>query len=189
MEQEYGSGMMRAMVARCLAEDEAAMVELIDLYRDRVFRFCYRMLSQHQDAEDAAQETFVRVLRSLRTWDSERPFEPWLLAIAGNCCRTMLAARGRRPTLGLLADEQLVDGAPDGIVMRSLREEVQQALMQLRPEFRETFVMFHENGLSYEQIATATHRPLGTVKTWLHQARRQLMGKLRQRGVVGASER
>ena len=59
----------RELVLRCLTGDESAMVDLVDLYRDRVFRFCYRMLGQRQDAEDAAQETFVRVLRSLPAWD------------------------------------------------------------------------------------------------------------------------
>lgn len=161
------------------------MVELVDLYRDRVFRFCYRMLGQHQDAEDAAQETFVRVFRSLPGWDCDRGFEPWLLAIAGNRCRTLLAARKRVPTAGLVAEEQLIDRRPDGALLRSLREEVQLALLRLRPEHREAFVMFHENGLSYDQIAAAIRRPLGTVKTWIYKARQQLMAQLRQRDVVG----
>jgi RNA polymerase sigma-70 factor (ECF subfamily) len=176
----------RDLILCCLAGDEAAVVELVDLYRDRVFRFCYRMLGQHQDAEDAAQETFVRVFRSLAAWDRDREFEPWLLAIAGNRCRTMLAARKRIPTTGLVAEEQLIDRRPDGALLRSLREEVQLALLGLRPEHREAFVMFHENGLSYDQIADAIRRPLGTVKTWIHKARQQLMAQLRQRDVVGA---
>jgi len=180
------SGHPRELVSRCLAGDEAAAVDLIDRYRDRVFRFCYRMLGQHQDAEDAAQETFVRVFRSLAAWDCDREFEPWLLAIAGNRCRTMLAARKRTPTAGLVAEEQLIDRRSDGVLLRSLREEVQLALLRLRPEHREAFVMFHENGLSYDQIADAIRRPLGTVKTWIHKARQQLMAQLRQRDVVGA---
>lgn len=161
------------------------MVELVDLFRDRVFRFCYRMLGQRQDAEDAAQETFVRVLRSLPAWDSSREFEPWLLAIAGNRCRTMLAARKRIPATGLVAEDQLIDRTTDGSSLRSLREEVQLALLRLRPEYREAFILFHENELSYGQIAEAIRRPLGTVKTWIHKARQQLMAQLRQREVVG----
>lgn len=176
----------RDLISRCLAGDDAAVVELVDRYRDRVFRFCYRMLGQHQDAEDAAQETFVRVFRSLAGWDCGREFEPWLLAIAGNRCRTMLAARKRIPATGLVAEEQLIDWRPDGALLRSLREEVQAALLALRPEYREVFVMFHENGLSYDQIADAIRRPLGTVKTWIHKARQQLMAQLRQRDVMGA---
>jgi RNA polymerase sigma-70 factor (ECF subfamily) len=173
------------LVPRCLTGDEAAMVELVDRYRDRVFRFCYRMLGQRQDAEDAAQETFVRVLRSLPAWDSRREFEPWLFAIAGNRCRTMLAARKRIPTTGLVGEDQLIDRTSDASSLRSLREEVQLALLRLRPEYREAFILFHENELSYDQIAEAIRRPLGTVKTWIHKARQQLMAQLRQREVVG----
>jgi RNA polymerase sigma-70 factor (ECF subfamily) len=65
-----------------------------------------------------------------------------------------------------------------------LREEVQVALLRLRPEYREAFILFHENELSYEQIADAIRRPLGTVKTWIYKARQQLMAQLRQREVV-----
>lgn len=179
------SSSLRQLVQHCLAGDESAMVDLIERYRHRVFRFCYRMLGQHQDAEDAAQETFVRVLRSLASWDATREFEPWLLAIAGNRCRTMLAARKRIPTTGLVGEDQLVDRAADGGSLRSLREEVQLAVLRLRPELREAFILFHENELSYEQIAEALQRPLGTVKTWIHKARQQLMAQLRQREVVG----
>ncbi|HPM83094.1 MAG TPA: sigma-70 family RNA polymerase sigma factor [Candidatus Anammoximicrobium sp.] len=175
----------RDLINRCLAGDEAAMIDLVELYRDRVFRFCYRMLGQRQDAEDAAQETFVRVLRSLVTWDGRRDFEPWLLAIAGNRCRSLLAARKRRPATGLLAAEQLVDRSPDWHAMQTLAEEVQLALLRLRPEYREAFVLFHENQLSYDQIAAAIQRPLGTVRTRIHKARQQLMAQLRRRGVVG----
>ncbi len=175
----------RDLIDRCLAGDEDAMVELVELHRDRVFRFCYRMLGQRQDAEDAAQETFVRMLRSLASWDGRREFDPWLLAIAGNRCRTLLAARRRRPALGLLAEEQLIDRTPDWQAVRSLSEEVQLALLRLRPEHREAFVLFHENDLSYEQIAAAIQRPLGTVKTWIHKARQQLMAQLRRREIVG----
>jgi RNA polymerase sigma-70 factor, ECF subfamily len=174
----------RELIGRCLAGDEEAMVELIELHRDRIFRFCYRMLGQRQDAEDAAQETFVRMLRSLATWDACRDFEPWLLAIAANRCRSLLSARRRRPTTGLTDAEQLVDRAPDWHALSSLAEEVQLALLRLRPEHREAFVLFHENDLSYDQIASVTQRPLGTVKTWIHQARQQLIAQLRRRDVV-----
>ena len=73
------------------------MIELVDQYRSRVFGLCYRMLGQRQDAEDMTQETFIRALKSLSRWDPERDFEPWLLAIAGNRCRTALATRRRKP--------------------------------------------------------------------------------------------
>ena len=83
----------RQLVARCIRGEQAAMIALVERFRGQVFGLCFRMLAQRQDAEDAAQETFVRVLKNLHRWDQQRDFEPWLLAIAGNRCRTALAAR------------------------------------------------------------------------------------------------
>ena len=163
------------------------MVELVDQYRNQVFGLCLRMLGQRQDAEDAAQETFVRALRSLSCWDPERDFEPWLLTIAGNRCRTMLAARQRRPALAELGEATCVDRAPDLESARNLAEEVQLALSDLRAEYREAFLLFHEHELSYEKIAESLARPLGTIKTWIRRARRELIERLRRRDVVQGS--
>lgn len=162
------------------------MLELVDRYRGQVFGLCYRMLQQRQDAEDMAQETFIRVLRSLHRWDANRDFEPWLLAIAGNRCRTLLAKRMQRPPWQPLID-QVPDDAPQLEAARNLAEEVDLALSQIRDEYRQAFVLFHEHGLSYADIASALACPLGTVKTWVHRARRELIDILRQRGVVEES--
>jgi RNA polymerase sigma-70 factor (ECF subfamily) len=163
------------------------MLALVERFRGQVFGLCLRMLGQRQDAEDAAQETFVRVLKNLHRWDPGRDFEPWLLAIAGNRCRTALANRKRRMALEVLP-EQLADGHPDDQRAEHLAEEVALALAQVREDYRQAFILFHEHQLSYEEIAEAMEVPLGTVKTWVHRARRCLIERLRQRGVVeGAS--
>jgi RNA polymerase sigma-70 factor (ECF subfamily) len=178
---------LRTLIQYCLSGDQAAMVRFVNRYQEMVFRLCYRMLGHRQDAEDAAQETFVRALRSLSNWDSSRKFEPWLLAIAGNRCRTMLAARCRRPVVGAIVDEQFVDETPDWQAVWGLAEEVQRALQFIRPEFREAFVLFHENELRYDEIADVMRRPLGTIKTWIRRARQELIAQLKQREVVEES--
>jgi RNA polymerase sigma-70 factor (ECF subfamily) len=163
------------------------MTQLVERYRGQVFGLCYRMLGNREDAEDAAQETFVRVLRSLARWDSTREFEPWLLAIAGNRCRTALSVRKRRRReQPLLEPPELPAGPPQD--EGQLAEEVEQGLGRLRTDYREAFVLFHEQELSYEQIAETINRPLGTVKTWIHRARRELIRHLVNRGVVAESQ-
>ena len=180
----YSSANVRVLAARCLQGDEAAMHALVDRYRGLVMSLCYRMLGHHQDAEDAAQETFVRALRALGNWDVSRDFEPWLLAIAGNRCRTALSSRKRRPATHPLLQEQPSDGDFDEGAARQLAEEVQLALAQLRQEYRQAFLLFHEHQLNYQEIARTMRCPLGTVKTWVHRARREMMVFLRNRGVV-----
>lgn len=161
------------------------MLELVDRYKHRVFALCFRMLGQRQDAEDAAQETFVRLLKNLSRWDQARDFEPWLFTIAANRCRTVLAARKRRPTPQSLV-VPIADPAPSLAPARQLGEEVDLALQRLRREYRQAFMLFHDQELSYEQIAVALDRPLGTVKTWIHRARIELIRILRDRGIANA---
>jgi RNA polymerase sigma-70 factor (ECF subfamily) len=175
---------LRSLVQQCLAGDQRAMLALVERFEGAVYGLCYRMLGQRQDAEDMAQETFVRALRSLAQWDPERPFMPWLLAIAGNRCRSCMAVRMRRPTSTPLV-EQLPDREPDGAPARQLAEEVNLALEEIRPEYREAFLLFHEQELSYAEIGAALGCPLGTVKTWVHRARRELIAALQHRGVFG----
>jgi RNA polymerase sigma factor (sigma-70 family) len=174
---------LRTLVGDCLTGNQSAMLALVEQFRGQVFGLCFRMLGQRQDAEDAAQETFVRVLKNLHRWDQARDFQPWLLAIAGNRCRTALAARRRRPAAES-AIELLADDAPDPQPAQQLAEEVRLALAQLRPEYREAFVLFHEHELSYAEIAESMGVPLGTIKTWVHRARRELIDHLRLRGAI-----
>lgn len=174
---------LRGVIKRCLAGDQAAMLTLVERFRGQVYGLCYRMLGQRQDAEDAVQETFVRVLRNLHRWDAERDFQPWLFAIAGNRCRTALAARRRRPALDG-ATEFLADDRPDQQAADHLAEELRLALAHLRPEYQQAFLLFHERELSYGEIALAMNVPLGTIKTWVHRARRELIEQLRQRDAI-----
>ena len=178
-----GHSELRTLVGHCLAGDQGAMLALVERFRGQVFGLCYRMLGQRQDAEDAAQETFVRVLKNLHRWDPGREFEPWLLAIAGNRCRTALSARKRRPVAEPTV-ELLADRAPDERPARHLAEEVHLALAGLRDDYRQAFLLFHEHELSYAEIAAAMEVPLGTIKTWVHRARRELIDALRQRGAL-----
>jgi RNA polymerase sigma-70 factor (ECF subfamily) len=173
------------LVERCLTGDQVAITDLVRRYQGQVFGLCYRMLSDWQDAEDMAQETFVRVVRSLERWDNTRAFEPWLLAIAGNRCRTLLATRKRRPdTSPIVADLPARGYCEEEQAHRSLAEEVSLGLADIRDEYRQAFLMFHQHEMSYGDIAESMNCPLGTVKTWIHRARRELIGHLRSRGIV-----
>jgi RNA polymerase sigma-70 factor (ECF subfamily) len=170
------------LVRRCLKGDAEAIRTLVDQYQTAVYGLCVRLLTHRHDAEDVTQEVFLRVFRSLRRWDSSRPLKPWIMGITVNRCRTWLAQRVRRPELADYLQDVAV--APDADDAAELLHEIQAALRELRPEFREVFVLYHEQGQSYEEIAQALGCPLGTVKTWLHRARLEVLQRLRQRGMV-----
>jgi RNA polymerase sigma factor (sigma-70 family) len=173
-----------ALVEALRAGDPQAPRLLIEQYQGVVFGLCYRMMNHRQDAEDVVQETFVRALRAIAGFDTGRPIRPWLLEIAANRCRTALGRRTQRPTLTLTepADE-LADPRARPVDPDDLAGEIERALGQLRPNYRLVFVLFHEQNLSYEEIAQTVTRPVGTVKTWLHRARAELAEYLSRRGV------
>ncbi len=174
---------LRELIECCLGGDDRAVAALVDRFGQQVFALCYRMLGHRQDAEDVAQESLVRAVRSLNQWDSTRAFVPWLLTIAGNRCRTFLVQRRRRamPSADV---EAIADERPDVLAIRHLSEEFELALAVLRDEHRQAFVLFHRQQLSYAEIAEVLAIPLGTVRTWVHRAREELAAVLRRRGVV-----
>jgi RNA polymerase sigma-70 factor (ECF subfamily) len=172
----------RSLVHAICNGDQTAARRLIDRYQDVVFGLCYRMLSHRQDAEDIAQETFLRAFRALARFDPDRPLRPWLLGIAANRCRTALANRSRLPRLADSIAEP-VDWRPGIGDPDDLSGELNRAIDRLRPDYRLVFSLFHEQGVSYEEISQAIDRPIGTVKVWIHRARHELAAHLARRGV------
>jgi RNA polymerase sigma-70 factor (ECF subfamily) len=171
------------LVRRCLRGDADAIRRLVDQYQGEVYALCVRLLTHRHDAEDVTQEVFLRIFRSLRRWDPSRPLKPWIVGITVNRCRTWLSQRSRRPELiDYLQDTAAAPAADDSA---ELIREIRDALAELRPEYREVFVLFHQQGHPYEDIAEALERPVGTIKTWLHRARTEVLERLQRRGMVG----
>ena len=175
---------LAVLVDQCLDGNQIALREFVDRFRGQVFGLCYRMLGQKEDAEDATQETMIRVVKNLHRWDPDRAIEPWLFTIAGNRCRTKLAKRVSRPS-NLTLEHPVADTRAVSEEVELLSEEIQLALQGLRENYRKAFRLFHEQELCYADIATELEIPLGTVKTWVHRARRELVTKLKSRGVLG----
>ena len=171
------------LVNRCLTGHQPSFQTLVERFRGQVFGLCFRMLGQREDAEDATQETMVRLVNNLHRWEQDRAFEPWLLTIAGNRCRTRLAKKKRRPNI-LPLDYPIQDQSHLKRQAELLTEEIDLALVQLRNEYRHAFIRFHKQEMPYSEIANELGVPLGTVKTWVHRARREIVARLRKRGTL-----
>lgn len=174
------------LVRHCLAGDEASQRCLVERYQGAVFGLCYRMLGQREDAEDVAQDSILRAFRSLSGWDPTRPFKPWILAIAANRCRTFLEKRSRQPVNASDAVASLAEAT--NVETTDVAEELNIALGKLREDYRTCFILFYVQELSCAQIGEILGCPQGTVKTWLHRARKELAGHLQRRGVAPSVE-
>ena len=131
------------------------------------------------DAEDLAQETFVRAFVHFARFDPERPVLPWLITIARRLCLDLL----RRRTMATRPTTVPIDvvTAPGPEVEASIREQLRhldRALDDLDEGPREAIILFHIEQMSYRDIAAALEVPMGTVMTWLHRGRAQLKGVL-----------
>lgn len=166
------------LISNCLNGQPDAPAMLIQRFKSQVFGLCFRMLGQREDAEDATQETFIRVIQNLHRWDPDRRFEPWLFTIAGNRCRTKLQKRNRQKEvqLGESIDVECQSRSGSGLM-----EEIRIAVETLAKKHRQAFQLFHEDQQSYLEIADQMSVPVGTIKTWVHRARRQIVDQLRRR--------
>jgi RNA polymerase sigma factor (sigma-70 family) len=170
------------LVRRCLVGDPDAIVAIVERFQSPVYGLCLRLLQNGHDAEDVSQEVFLRVFRSLRRWDATRPLKPWIMGITVNRCRTFLMQRKRQPEL--VAYLQDTEPARPSDTATELAGEIHTAVAALRDDYRTVFVLFHEQGQPYEDIAQVMDKPVGTIKTWLHRARLEVFEHLRQRGMI-----
>ena len=172
------------LVERCLAGDESATRRFVQRFEGLIFGLSLRMLGRREDAEDAVQDVFLRTFRSLHRWDAARPLTPWLVAITANRCRTALDRRSRQASAAALPERE----AAFRPLAAELAEELDLALRRLRPDYRRCFELFYRDELSVAEVGERLGVPQGTVKTWLHRARRELAEHLERRGVMPGNE-
>ena len=173
-------------IEAALHGDRNAFGRLVEAYQGPVYNLTFRMLGDPNEAEDAAQETFLRAYRKLGSYDPGRKFSTWLLSIASHYCIDRL--RRRRLTWLSLEEERLPPGVmtsqqpgPEGSAIQSEQEaQIQTLLDTLSADYRAVVVLHYWYGLSYEEIAAATSGTVSAVKSRLFRARRMLAKRLQE---------
>jgi RNA polymerase sigma-70 factor (ECF subfamily) len=172
-------------VTRALQGDQDAFTDLVLDYERVVYNLTYRMLGNSVEADDAAQETFLRAYRNLDRYDMQRPFRTWVLSIASHYCIDVI----RKRRLSWLSLDDLLPGqmmaaiehrSVEDLALDGERERtIQQLLKLLKPDERAIIVLRYWNDLSYEEIAEMLGTNVGVVKSRLFRARQAMANQIR----------
>jgi RNA polymerase sigma-70 factor (ECF subfamily) len=166
-------------MARARQGDDDAFAHLVEAYQRSVFNLCYRMLGDQAEAEDAAQETFIRAYTRFASYAPDRKFSSWLLAIASHYCIDCL----RRRRFDLVSWDDLpprhyltdANPKPEEVALRQeARRDAQELLESLPPDYKAAVILHYWHELSYEEIAQALDSTLPAIKMRLFRARQMM---------------
>jgi RNA polymerase sigma-70 factor (ECF subfamily) len=188
----------KELVVRALKGEEWAYRELLERFRRPVFSLIYRMIGDREQAEDLAQESFVKAFNNLDSYNPNYRFSSWLFKIANNHAIDHLR-RARLATVSIHGSPHAADAEREEetrIILEAqdespeqeflsleLGSEIETAIARLRPDYRTAVLLRHVESRPYEEIAAIMDVPIGTVKTFLHRARaelRQALAHLRE---------
>jgi len=170
--------------------DQNAFGEIVELYKDKVFQLCFRMLGNSHEAEDISQEAFIRAYINIERYNIDRKFSTWLYRIATNLCIDRI--RKKKPDYYLDAEVAGTEGltlysqipasqlAPDEEVSKiELQEIIQNEILKLPEKYRAVIVLRYIEELPLLEISKILDLPIGTIKTRIHRGREALRKQLR----------
>jgi len=181
---------VNSRIKQVLKGDQNAYGEIVELYKDKIFQLCYRMLGNRHEAEDVAQEAFIRAYINIQSFNQGKKFSSWIYRIATNLCIDRI--RKKKPdyfldaevpgTEGLTMYSQVASDSilpEDKLVRMELQETVQKEISKLPEKYRVVIVLKYMEELSLNEISEILDIPLGTVKTRIHRGRETLRQQLR----------
>ncbi|MGO4890572.1 RNA polymerase sigma factor SigW [Anaerobacillus sp. MEB173] len=170
--------------------DQQAFAELVELYKNKVYQISYRMVGNSHEAQDIAQEAFLRAYTNIHSYDHNRKFSTWLFRIATNLSIDRL--RKKKPDYYLDAEVDGTDGLTgysqiaadqdlpeDQVVAYEMQEWIQNEILLLPPKYRSAIILKYIEDLSLKEISEILDIPVPTVKTRIHRGRESLRKKLR----------
>jgi RNA polymerase sigma-70 factor (ECF subfamily) len=181
---------VKKRIKQVIKGDQDAFGEIVEIYKNSVYQLCFRMVGNRHEAEDMAQEAFVRAYVNISSFNQDLKFSTWLFRIATNLCIDRL--RKKKPdyfldaevsgTEGLTMYSQIPSNTPlpeSELESLELQETVQKEILKLPDKYRAAIVLKYIEGLSLNEISEILDLPLGTVKTRIHRGRESLRKQLR----------
>jgi RNA polymerase sigma-70 factor, ECF subfamily len=182
--------LVKKRIKQVIKGDQNAFGDVIDIYKDKVFQICYRMLGNRHEAEDISQEAFLRAYVNINRFNMDLKFSTWLYRIATNLCIDRI--RKKKPDYYLDAEVPGTDGLnmysqissdsrlpEEDVESLELQAVIQREISKLPEKYRSVIVLKYIEELSLNEISEILELPLGTVKTRIHRGREALRKQLR----------
>ena len=178
---------MDALIHQCLAGDQQAWEEIVRQHRRKVFNIAYKFTGKHDEAEDLTQEIFLKIFKSLHTFDRRANFQTWLVSVSRNLCIDHYrSVRKERETIDRDVDASTLTPAaktPSALAQLEQRGQVEllrRALAELPPTLRSAVMLRDIKELSYQEIADKLQLPEGTVKSRINRGRNELARQIQR---------
>jgi len=182
-----------ALIRQCLDGDQTAWSRIVEIHWRRVFNIAYKFTGRYDEAEDLTQDVFLKLFRSLDTFDRRANFQTWLTSVSRNLCIDHYrSVRRERETMNRTVDpDTLTPVAPTASPQALLEQQdrvalLRDALDRLTPPLRTAVMLRDIQELTYHEIAARLDLPEGTVKSRINRGRAELARQIRARGAAGA---
>ena|SRR5688572_18208262 len=176
-----------ALIERCLGGDQDAWEEIVRLYRRKVFNIAYKFVGRHDQAEDLTQDVFLKLYKSLDTFDRRANFQTWLVSVSRNLCIDHYrSVRKERETINRdVSPDDLAPASPGvradtRLEQRDRARMLREALDRLAPALRTAVMLRDIQELTYQEIADKLQLPEGTVKSRINRGRTELARQIQR---------
>ena len=183
----------KELLKKCRQGDRDAFNILVQTYQRQVINLAYGMLSDTEDATDAAQEVFIKIYRNIDRFEGKSSLSTWIYRITSNVCKDFLRKRTRTIQSVSIYESseddddrpmEIKDSSPtpqEHMEITETQREVRKALDELPEEYKSVIVMYDLEGLSYDEISNVLQCPVGTIKSRLNRARKALKKNLSEK--------
>lgn len=174
----------KEIVVLAVKGDMKAFEQLVFRYEKPIFGYILRFVSHKENAEDLVQETFIKIYRSLKTFDPEYKFKTWLFTVATNTVYDWLRKVKNNKEMFIIDDPDSDFETIDDTWSYKLIEDkelIDNALKNIKPVYQSAIVLFYRDELTYEEIAEVLKVPINTVKTYIYRAKKALSEELKQK--------
>ncbi|HQA57894.1 MAG TPA: sigma-70 family RNA polymerase sigma factor [Acetivibrio sp.] len=177
------------LISKCLNGDNDAFCVLVTRYKKLIYSVVYNMINNKEEVNDIVQEVFIKIYSALDKYNPEYKFSTWAVRIATNCCLDYI----RKKRIDAISIEEAI-GVSDNIdtpeeeyIKNEKKKRINDELNRLPEKYRIPLILFHKNGLSYDEIAQVLKEPMSIVKNRLYRARlmlRESLSSEREEGIL-----